>query len=274
MVLEFLRPAGGVFAEAMIGMQLFRRRPPAVKIPPDILSEIRVGILVCTSPRSGSNHLAGLMASAGLGNPLEWFGGRRLLELPGYPREPSAQLLRALTEGRSPSGVYAIKLFASQFAQVAKKVNLPASLPNPRYVRLTRSDLLGQAISWARARQTRRFRSTEVSHAPPRYNSGAIAESLEKIFMENLAWDAWFAKNGLPFLALTYEQIQQDPVGNLKKVAQLAGVEPVWGTNLESGLEIQRDAINDEWRKRFLSEYTDSSSFRHGKNYIRGFLKN
>ncbi|MBZ9815866.1 Stf0 sulfotransferase family protein [Mesorhizobium sp. CA7] len=79
-------------------------------------------MLVCTSPRSGSNHLAGLMVSAGLGHPLEWFGGRRLLELPDYPRDPRAQLLRALTQGRSSTGVYAIKLFASQFAQLADKI--------------------------------------------------------------------------------------------------------------------------------------------------------
>ncbi|WP_202299144.1 Stf0 family sulfotransferase [Mesorhizobium sp. 131-2-1] len=274
MVLEFLRPAGGVFAEAMIAMRLFRRRAATVEIPPDILSGIKAGILVCTSPRSGSNHLAGLMASAELGRPLEWFGGRRLLELPDYPRAPRAQLLRALTDGRSSSGVYAIKLFASQFAQVAKKLNLPASLPNPRYVRLTRSDRLGQAISWTRARQTRRFRSTEVNHTPPRYDGGAIVDSLERILMENLAWDGWFAKNGLPYLSLTYEQIQQDPRASLEQIARLADVEPIWGTNLESGLEIQRDTINEEWRERFLSEYADASNFWHRTHHIRGFLKN
>jgi len=256
----------------MIARPFFRRPPAVVEIPPDVLSEIRSGILVCTSPRSGSNHLAGLMASAGLGNPLEWFGGRRLLERPDYPRDPGAQLLHALKEGRSSSGIYAIKLFASQFAQLAKTIDLAASLPNPRYLRLTRSDLLGQAISWARARQTRRFRSTELSEGPPRYDGEAIAESLEKILMENLAWDGWLAKNGLPFLALTYEQIHRDPAQSLGKISQLAGVELSRETTLESGLEVQRDALNDEWRELFLSEYADPSSFRHGKNF-RGFLK-
>ncbi|TJW69535.1 MAG: hypothetical protein E5V29_06875 [Mesorhizobium sp.] len=258
----------------MIAMRLFRRRAATVEIPPDILSGIKAGILVCTSPRSGSNHLAGLMASAELGRPLEWFGGRRLLELPDYPRAPRAQLLRAVTDGRSSSGIYAIKLFASQFAQVAKKLNLPASLPNPRYVRLTRRDRLGQAISWARARQTRRFRSTEINDTPPRYDGGAIVDSLERILMENLAWDGWFAKNGLPYLSLTYEQIQQDPRASLKQIARLADTELTWGTNIESGLEIQRDTINDEWRERFLSEYADASSFWHRPRHFRGFLKN
>ncbi|CDX34415.1 Stf0 sulphotransferase [Mesorhizobium sp. SOD10] len=244
-------------------MHFVRRSPAVVEIPPNILSELRAGILICTSPRSGSNHLAGLMASAGLGHPLEWFGGRRLLELPGYPRDPRAQLLRALTDGRSSTGVYAIKLFASQFTQLAKTVKLPASLPNLSYVRLTRDDLLGQAISWARARQTREFRSTEISDVSPRYNGQAIAKSLEKLLMENVAWDGWFAKNGLSFLSLTYEQLQRDPAGSLAKLAQLVDVELNWDTKLQSGLEVQRDAINEEWRKRFLSEYADPSSFRN-----------
>lgn len=247
----------------MTGMRFFRRSPAVVEIPPNILSELRAGILVCTSPRSGSNHLAGLMASAGLGHALEWFGGRRLLELPDYPRDPREQLLRGLTEGRSSTGIYAIKLFASQFAQLAKKVNLPASLPNPSFVRLTRDDLLGQAISWARARQTREFRSTETGHVSPRYDGQAIAESLEKLLMENVAWDGWFAKNGLSFLALTYEQVQRDPEASLKKLAQLVGLEPNWAPDLRSGLEIQRDALNEEWRKRFLSEQADPASFRY-----------
>jgi len=256
----------------MITKRLFRRPPIAVEIPPEVLSELRAGILVCTSPRSGSNHLAALMASAGLGNPLEWFGGRRLLELPDYPRDAPNQLLRALTDGRSSTGIYAIKIFASQFAQVAKSVNLPASLPNLHYVRLTRGDLLGQAISWTRARQTRKFRSTELRRAPPRYDGEAIARSLERLLMENLAWDGWFARNGLPFLPLTYEQVQQNPVGSLGAIAQLVGAS-LSGTDFESGLEIQRDRLSEEWRDRFLSEDADSPSFEHRKYPSRGLLR-
>jgi LPS sulfotransferase NodH len=212
------------------------------------------------------------MASAGLGNPLEWFGGRRLLELPDYPRDAPNQLLHALTDGRSSTGIYAIKIFASQFAQVAKSVNLPASLPNLHYVRLTRGDLLGQAISWTRARQTRKFRSTELRRAPPRYDGEAIAKSLERLLMENLAWDGWFARNGLPFLPLTYEQVQQNPVGSLGAIAQLVGAS-LSGTDFESGLEIQRDRLSEEWRDRFLSEDADSSSFEHRKYPSRGLLR-
>jgi LPS sulfotransferase NodH len=254
-------------------MKLLRSRPRPVKIPPDILSGIEAGILVCTSPRSGSNHLAGLMAAAELGNPQEWFGGRRILQLPNYPQDPGSQVLRAVKDGRSDSGIYAVKLFASQFSRVAKTVDLPASLPKLRYIRLTRVDVLGQAISWARARQSGRFRSTEADQKKPRYDGKAIADSLEKVVLENLAWDVWFAKNGLSFLSLTYEDLVEEPLTCLEKVASLVDAkrfskpEP----HLNSGLEIQRDAISEEWRERFLAEYSDPSNF-HANNYRRGFL--
>jgi LPS sulfotransferase NodH len=274
-VLEFLWPAGGVFVETvdLFAMHLFRKRPLPVEIPPDILAGIKAGVLICTSPRSGSNHLAGLMAAAGLGNPLEWFGGRRVLELPNYPRDPRAQVLRALKDGRSTSGIYAVKLFASQFSQVAKTVDLPASLPRLRYVRLTRRDLLGQAISWTRARQTGRFRSTETGQQAQRYDGPAIAESLEKIALENLAWDVWLARNGLPFLPLTYEELLEAPRVSLEKIAYLADAkitfEPASIPN--SGLEIQRDTVNAEWRERFLSQYCDTSTFQASNHRIRVF---
>lgn len=275
-VLEFLRPAGRVLAEAVavFAMHLFRRRPLPVEIPSDILAGLKAGILICTSPRSGSNHLAGLMATAGLGNPLEWFGGRRVLELPNYPRDPRAQVLRALKDGRSPSGIYAVKLFASQFSQVAKTVDLPASLPGLRYVRLTRRDLLGQAISWARARQTGRFRSTEAAQNSPRYDGAAIAEALEKIMLENLAWDIWLARNGLSFLSLTYEELLANPRASLVKVAHLVDAEITFESTSgpNSGLEIQRDTVNTEWRERFLSQYSDTSKFQARNHRGSGFL--
>lgn len=254
-------------------MHLFRKRPLPVEIPPDILAGIKAGILICTSPRSGSNHLAGLMATAGLGNPLEWFGGRRILELPNYPRDPRAQVLRALKDGRSTSGVYAVKLFASQFSRVARTVDLPASLPRLRYVRLTRRDLLGQAISWTRARQTGRFRSTETDGQAPRYDGAAIAESLEKIALENLAWDVWLARSGLPFLSMTYEEILEAPRASLDKIAYLADTEIAFepATAPNSGLEIQRDTVNAEWRERFLSQYSDTSRFPARNHRIRVF---
>ncbi|MER9292924.1 Stf0 family sulfotransferase [Mesorhizobium sp. M0510] len=276
MVLELLRPAGSVLAETviLIAMYLFRRRPLPVEIPPDMRAGLKAGILICTSPRSGSNHLAGLMAATGLGNPLEWFGGRRVLEMPNYPRDPRAQVLRALKDGRSPSGIYAVKLFASQFSQVAKTVDLPASLPKLRYMRLTRGDLVGQAVSWTRARQSGQFRSTEADQKRPCYDGKAIADSLEKIILENLAWDVWFAKNGLSFLSLTYEELLEHPRTCLERAASLVDAKLVLkpGSDLDSGLDIQRDTINEEWRERFLAEYSDTSNF-HANNCRRGFLK-
>lgn len=212
------------------------------------------------------------MLAAGLGYPREWFGGRRVLELPNYPSDPRAQVLRALTDGRSPSGIYAVKLFASQFSEVAKIVDLPASLPELRYIRLTRSDLLGQAISWTRARQTGQFRSTEAGQKAPYYDGAAIARSLDKLASENLVWELWFARNGVTPLSLTYEELFQKPKATLEQIAGLVDAKITSGDaiDLDSGLEIQRDTVNAEWRERFLLQYSDPSRFPTDR--IRGFF--
>ena len=95
----------------------------------------------------------------------------------------------------------------------------------------------------------------------------------EKIALENLAWDVWLAKNGLPFLSLTYEEILEAPRANLEKIAYLADTEIAFELTSvpNSGLEIQRDTVNAEWRERFLSQYSDPSKFPASNRRIRVF---
>src|SRR5262245_10046452 len=115
------------------------------------------GYAICTAPRAGSNWLCQLLASTGvLGRPLEYFNAsaRRQLDDPTYPDDPRGQVARILTMGRTPNGVYGVKLFASQFRAVAGSVRLSRELPGLRFVYLRRRDVLGQAISWVRGLQT------------------------------------------------------------------------------------------------------------------------
>ncbi len=242
------------------------RRTPAlerVEIPPEIMGSLKAGILVCTSPRTGSNHLAGLMSAAGLGNPLEWFGGRRVLEMSGYPHDARDQVLRVVTDGRSSSGVYASKLFASQFAKVAETIDLPGSLPNLHYVRLTRGDVLGQAISWARARQTRQFRSTEEAEAKPLYCEHAITQAIDRLLLQRMAWDAWFARTGVTVLSITYEEVEENAGATIERIAAHVGLDLQCKipAPLRSGLDVQRDEINADWRSRYAGDNGDRARF-------------
>src|SRR5712671_4511989 len=120
------------------------------------------GYAICTQPRSGSNLLCQVLSSTDqLGHPLEYFNGpgRRALGLPDYTEEPELQIDAVLRFGATPNGVFAVKLFASHFATFSRRLRWTDLLPNLHFVYFTRDDLLGQAVSWARALQTGQYRS-------------------------------------------------------------------------------------------------------------------
>src|SRR5947207_4881575 len=122
------------------------------------------GYVICTAPRSGSNWLCELLSRTGvLGRPLEYLNGfaRRQLDDPCYPDDPREQVARILTMGRTLNGVYGLKMFASQFKQVAGSIKLSRDLPDLRFIFLRRQDVLGQAISWVRGLQNNQWRSTQ-----------------------------------------------------------------------------------------------------------------
>src|ERR1700733_11451693 len=81
------------------------------------------GYAICTSPRSGSNLFGQYLSSTGvLGKSLEYFNGpgRRSLGYPDYPDDPTRQIDWILSEGATPNGIYAVKIFPMQFDEVQK----------------------------------------------------------------------------------------------------------------------------------------------------------
>jgi LPS sulfotransferase NodH len=214
----------------------------------------RFGYAICTTPRAGSNYLGQILQSTGiLGRPLEYLNGpaRRKLGWQGYPDDPAAQLEIVLTEGATDNGCYAIKLFPSQ-ADGAP--GWAQALPKLRFVHLRRRDVLGQAISWARAEQTGRYRSTSKSSAEPVYDPDRIQARLADIVREEARWSLFFARRTRRPVRLIYEEVMADPQKAADAVAKAVGIEPAPCDLSGLDLEIQRDELNEEWRARFLAE--------------------
>jgi LPS sulfotransferase NodH len=164
------------------------------------------GYAICTEPRSGSNFLCQVLTSTGvLGRPLEYFNtaGRRAFDDPAYPDDPEAQLDRVLTQGVTPNGVYGLKLFSGQSDTLAPR-DWAGRLPGLRFIHLERRDVLGQAISWALAQQTQRYRAYAPGEGrAPVYDRRAIQERLNDIVAGQARWRLYFARNGIEALALT-----------------------------------------------------------------------
>lgn len=228
---------------------------------PDALAN--TGYAICTIPRSGSNFLGQLLASTGcLGRPLEYFNGpaRRVLDDPTFPDDPAEQILKIRTSGATSNGVYALKLFPSQHDLIRRHVSWTDVLPNLHFVYLERRDVLGQAISWARAQQTGQYRSTQPIQAAAVYDLHLIHARLLDIAREQARWTAFFARTGISPTTLIYEELMEDPQGGVRRIADLFGFAETALVDLSKmNLEIQRDKVVEEWRKRFVFEAGDSS---------------
>lgn len=215
------------------------------------------GYAICTAPRSGSNLLCQYLASTGvLGKPLEYFNwqGRRGNEDPDYPDAPAAQIRMILSRGATPNGAYGVKLFWYQHSETSAALDWTQALPNLSYVYLERRDRLAQAISWARALQTSQYRSTQPRRAEPAYDAELIRLRLYDLDREYAQWPAFFAQRGITPLALAYEDFAGDPQRAVDAVAQILGVAPRSIARELIDLAIQRDALNEQWRARFVRE--------------------
>jgi len=220
----------------------------------------RRGYAILTQPRSGSNLLCQYLSSTDqLGYPLEYFNGpgRRALGLPDFPDNPELQIDAILRIGTTLNGVYAVKLFASQFADVSRRIRWMDLLPALHFVYLSRDDLLGQAISWTRALQIEQYRSTQRATGDAIYDGDLIRSRLMAIVRERSQWDAFFARTGIQPLRITYERFLEDRSGHVGRIADLVGVENPVIDERRIDLAMQRDAVTEEWRQRFRAENGD-----------------
>lgn len=216
----------------------------------------RRGYAICTTPRSGSNLLCQYLTSTGrLGNPLEYFNApaRRALNDPCYPDEPILQVRQILTTGMTPNGVYGVKIFASQSAAVTAKLDWTRSLPRLSFIYLRRKDLLGQALSWAKALQTSQYRSTQPKQGLATYEARLVRERLDALRWEDEEWHQFFQSRCITPLEIAYEDFIIAPQQTVDTVAAFVGVrKPPRVAYDQIDLRIQRDGETEEWRARFL----------------------
>ncbi len=224
----------------------------------------RRGYVVCTAPRSGSGHPDNLLRLTGvLGNPLEYFNTKAQQRYtdPQYPADPEAQIDWILGHGSTPNGVYGLKIFADHFDRAAR-TRWAERLPNLSFIYLERRDVLGQALSMARALQTDQWNSGSPVLGEAVYDRRLIAESMVGILRQYTRWRYYFARNGLAPLHLVYEDFVHRPVETVAAVARLVGVaSPVAGDFDQAPTKVQRDDLTELWRRRFIEESTDLTTF-------------
>jgi trehalose 2-sulfotransferase len=223
------------------------------------------GYMICATSRTGSTYLCQLLSSTGvLGNPREYFntaGQRRRFD-PAYPTNRRAQLDIIRTRGATGNGIYGVKVIGPQLLSLAGSIDPFRDLPNLALVRIRRHDLLGQAISLARARQTGQFIASDLPRGAAAYNAGAIRHGLRSIEQQDAIWDAAIGPLGVQPLSIAYEDILADPQVVVDRIAELMGLAPPVPIDRAIITQtMQRDQQNAEWRARFVADTGDE--FRH-----------
>lgn len=213
--------------------------------------------VVMTYARCGATWLAQLLGSAGcLGRPEDWYNGKGYRDrgIAGYPLDRPGQLAKVLGEGRSANGVAGLKLSVNRVDELAG-FDWAGPLAPLAFVHLTRADRLARALSEVRAEQTGQWRSTTASRGEPRYDAAAIRAALGRQARDEARVRLYFAVNRIVPLELTYEELDADPGEAVCRIAAFLGVAltapPDHG---QVTLAMQRDALNDDWRDRFLAE--------------------
>ena len=223
------------------------------------------GYMICATARSGSNYLCQLLASTQvLGRPLEYFNtvGRRRQTDPNYPADRRAQIDIVRSLGATPNGIYAVKILPPQLRSVENRIDLFRHLPNLMLFRLGRRDLLGQAISLARARQTGQYIASHPRTGAPAYSRKQIRACITELSEQESMLDDRIGRLGLTPSSFQYEDILREPQEVVDRIASLMGIAlPVAIDQALVTHTVQRDDSTIVWRERFLAE--TGEEFRH-----------
>jgi LPS sulfotransferase NodH len=220
-----------------------------------------VTYVVCALPRSGSSLLCELLFNTGLaGAPAEYFDPTMRRQLArGWETESFEQYLRALLARKTgPNGVFGFKAHFFQLDETFPGSSLADTFPGLRHVYITRGDRLRQAISWARALQTRKWASDhEVKEvqAPEVFRRSQIDNLIAGIAERERRWEGHFAAARVEPLRITYDDLVAAPQATVGAVVGHIGIDHAGSVPLgKPTLRRQADELTEDWVGRYLDE--------------------
>jgi trehalose 2-sulfotransferase len=228
--------------------------------------------LLCGTPRTGSTLLCGLLASTGVaGRPESYFRepdervmARRLGVAVGgdgsFDYRRFARAARAV--GSTPNGVFAARVMWGTVDRIVAGLDpgprrrrdlevLVEAFGPLRMVHLRREDVVGQAVSWARAEQTGYWQDGDRPAAEPRFDRGLIGDLVRTIEEHEAAWNRWFTEQGVAPYRVTYEDVTADPARAVRAILDHLDIEPPATWRPAPRERRQADATNDAWVRSY-----------------------
>lgn len=221
-------------------------------------SEVKTRYIIASTPRSGSHFLSNALYNTKyFGYPLEYFNERNLGAWKKRAEKEfgDIDLIDFLENIRTSSnGCFGIKLHYNQISTFISEVGYEYFLNN-KFILLRRRDILGQAISWSRASQTKAWKSDLQKTQEAVYDFDSIDRSIDKILYHSSCWEKLLLQSEVNYLEIFYEDMVANTLGTIKQIADFMLVDfPVDHKEIMSNTGKQRTLENIDWRERYIAD--------------------
>ena len=236
---------------------------------------------ICATPRSGSTLLCDLLYATGMsGRPNSFYRRESIPDYVKYldvPPDPEgfdqAYLSAILRHGTAGTGMFGLRQMWDHKAEMVLALrrlfpDLPddlarfrAAFGDVKYIYLSRTDKVAQAVSRAKAEQSglwHKYADGSVREQfdrfqEPVYNPELIRELLDEAEHDGQQWEDWFRYHNIEPLRVTYENLAADPQAALDRILQAFDVAPAKAVIKSQKLAGKE---NSDWIMRFRSEAT------------------
>jgi LPS sulfotransferase NodH len=232
----------------------------------DELTDPRCRYIIAMTPRSGSSYLCDVMKKCKrFGLPDEFINQQfipaNMKRIPG--RTPDEYLRNFIRVRKSRNGISGLKASWFQFNNFRDSMDEIEYLSGFRFIYLTRRDIAAQAISLYKATASSVFH-TNITHDEKsklklkslKYDFAELNKWYEHIVRQEQGWQSYFYENRIFPLCLSYEDIEQDILGTLERIATFVRVKPKNVALPEEPSVFKKisDERNIEWAHRFSLE--------------------
>jgi trehalose 2-sulfotransferase len=222
---------------------------------------LKKSYIIASSFRSGSTFLCVKLWETGvLGAPWEYLNFHSELPLMMARLKPSSNddyIDKILSCRTSSNGVFALKSHFHDFSQGLDKYKTLLDKLSPiTYIYIDRRDKIAQAVSMAKAYQTKSWTSLATPcRTDLRYSKGEIAACFAEANRQTRHWRRWFRSHDIQPMTIDFEDFVTDPAKVVADVIDLLGV----GNDKPDCVSVpkidkQSDDMNEDWIQRFRRE--------------------